>query len=155
MPLPISPSELNALLPLACQWAEDQELLIVKTGTMLTPAQFQDAITLGLTHPQRVRLLRVPQIPLPEDPCLREACERVKLITPSTAGLSLRYGIFIREDWWTDRSLIAHELTHTLQYERLGSIENFLRAYLAECISPGYPNGPLEQEAIRSAARFE
>jgi hypothetical protein len=40
------------------------------------------------------------------------------------------------------------------QYERLGGIRPFLSAYLRECISPGYPLGALEQEAIRVAAEI-
>jgi hypothetical protein len=36
-----------------------------------------------------------------------------------------------------------------MQYERLGSIEAFLRQYLHECITTGYPEAPLEQEAVR------
>ena len=42
---------------------------------------------------------------------------------------------------------MVHELAHTIQYERLGGIKPFLRAYLEECLSLGYPNGPLEQKA--------
>ena len=50
---------------------------------------------------------------------------------------------------------MAHELVHTTQYERLGGIEAFLRPYLLECLSaPGYPHGPMEQEAITTAARL-
>ena len=61
-------------------------------------------------------------------------------------------GIYIREDLWGDRPLVAHELVHVAQYERYGSVEAFLRAYLEECLMIGYPNGPLEQEAISRAA---
>jgi hypothetical protein len=43
--------------------------------------------------------------------------------------------------------LVVHELAHTAQYERLGGFHPFLSAYLGECLTVGYPNGPLEQEA--------
>jgi len=65
----------------------------------------------------------------------------------------LQYGIFIRLDCWRDRALIAHELVHTAQYERLGGILPFLRQYLFECVTIGYPEAPMEQEAIAVAAR--
>ena len=52
-----------------------------------------------------------------------------------------------------DRRLLAHECVHTGQYERLGGFKPFLKAYLRECIDPGYPDGPLEREAIERSRR--
>jgi len=69
--------------------------------------------------------------------------------------MTLRYGIFIRSDCWARRLLVTHELVHVTQYERLGSFEAFLRPYLTECITPpGYPNGPMEREAITVSERL-
>ena len=42
-------------------------------------------------------------------------------------------------------SLLAHELAHVVQYERLSGIEGFLKPYLEEVEI--YPNGPMEREA--------
>ena len=73
----------------------------------------------------------------------------------TTEGLTLRYGIFIRADRWGRRLLVAHELVHTAQYERLGGFEAFLRPYLIECLTPpGYPNGPMEREAITTSEKL-
>jgi hypothetical protein len=44
---------------------------------------------------------------------------------------------------------------HTAQYERLGGIEPFLRQYLRECLTIGYPEAPLEQEAIATIASLD
>jgi hypothetical protein len=91
-----------------------------------------------------------PTLPLPLHPLLREAAEITGLISPRTAGLTLRYGIFIRSESWGERRLVIHELAHTAQYERLGGFQPFLEQYLYECIiPPGYPFGRLEQEARR------
>ncbi len=65
----------------------------------------------------------------------------------------MRHGIFIRSDCLRDRALIVHELAHTAQYERLGGILPFLRKYLFECLTTGYSEAPLEQEAISMADR--
>ena len=70
---------------------------------------------------------------------LRQAAEATQLISPLTGGLTLRYGIFIRADCRGHRALVVHELGHTLQYERLGGFDAFLRQYLSECITIGYP----------------
>jgi hypothetical protein len=136
------------LLPLACAWAEKQETDILKQGVALTKAQLDWARRIGIVEPERVRLRVVEEIPLPLEPVLRAAAEQTGLISPLTAGLTLRYGIFIRTDFWGDRRLLVHELAHVAQYERFDGFQPFLEAYLRECIDPpGYPFGPLEQEA--------
>lgn len=141
---------LKMLLPLACKWAEEQEGIILRDGVALTASQMADARKIGVKCPERVRLRVVEEIPLPVHPKLREAAEKTGLVSPLTAGLTLRYGIYIQADNWGERRLVVHELAHTAQYERLEGFAPFLEAYLAECITPpGYPHGPLEQEARR------
>jgi hypothetical protein len=119
-----------------------------------TTLQITDAESIGITYPDRVRLLRVPRIPMPEHPLLREAATATQLISPNTGGLTLRYGIFIRADCWGDRALVFHELVHTWQYERLGGFQPFLQQYLHECVTIGYRAAPMEQEAITTTARL-
>ena len=146
----LTTEEFEKLLPLACAWAEEQERVILESGEALTQEQIADATRIGVQHPDRVRLLRVAKIPTPTHPQLAEASQATNLISPNTIGLTVRYGIFIHEDYWANRNLLVHELAHTMQYERLGgSIEAFLRQYLFECITFGYPEAPLEQEALR------
>jgi hypothetical protein len=145
----ITAEQFNFLLPLACAWAEEQESIILREGVALTSSQLEDARRIGITHPERVRLRVVEEIPLPRQPDLRVAAEMTGLISPMTIGLTLRYGIFIRADCWGERRLVVHELVHTLQYERLGGFMPFLQQYLHECITIGYPAAPMEQEAKR------
>jgi hypothetical protein len=149
----ITQEQFKNLLPLACSWAEEQERVILRDGLSLSPAQAADAKSIGVAHPEKVRLLRVALVPKPEHPGLRAAAEVTQLISPHTAGLTMRYGIFIREDCWGARLLVAHELVHTSQYERLGGFQQFLQKYLYECITIGYPAAPMEQEAVTTAAR--
>jgi hypothetical protein len=86
-----------------------------------------------VAEPERVRLLYVPEIPIPEHPALRAAANATQLISPLTGGLTLRSGIFIRSDYRFNRAMIVHELGHTAQYERLGGFEPFLRQLLLLC----------------------
>ena len=146
----LRPATLKLLLPLACAWAEKQERNILREGVALTADQRADAKRVGVARPERVRLQSVREIPFPLHPLLRAAGERLGLVSGSTIGLTLRYGIFIQSDHWDSRRLVVHELAHTAQYERLGGFRGFLEAYLTECLTPpGYPFGPLEQEAKR------
>jgi hypothetical protein len=145
-------AQLPALLPLAGQWASLQQRHILALGVPLTDAEMDDARAASVSNPQAARLLPVQSIPRPDQPALRAACDAVNFLTSETRGLTLGYGIFIRQDCWRGRELIVHELVHTAQYERLGGIDPFLRQYLSECLTVGYPQAPLEQEAIAVAA---
>ncbi|MFN2509428.1 MAG: hypothetical protein ABR589_11725 [Chthoniobacterales bacterium] len=149
----ISLEQFELLLPLACEWAAEQEQRILAAGEPLSAAQLLDARLVGVSYPDRVRILHVPEIPVPRHPVLRQAAEVTQLISPLTGGLTLRYGIFIRSDCRGDRALLVHELAHTLQYERLGGFDAFLRQYLSECLTLGYPDTPMEREVVAIAAR--
>ena len=150
----ITPQQFEALLPLAVAWAEDHERTILQSGVSLTELQLADARQIGVRFPERVRLLQVPQIPAPTHPALAAAAAATGLISPLTAGMTLRYGIFIRADCWEQRLLVSHELVHVTQYERLGGFDAFLRPYLRECLTQGYPQGPMEQEAVTKSGRL-
>jgi hypothetical protein len=142
------------LLPMAVAWAEEQERRILTKGFPLTAAQRSDARAMGVAHPEKVRLLPVVAISRPENPVLRKAAESAQIINPFTRGLTLRYGIYLRADEASDRGLLAHELVHVGQYERMGGILPFLRQYIYECLTVGYPASNIEQEAIRRAAEL-
>jgi hypothetical protein len=146
-----NPNQYIQLIPKAVIWAQQKEQEILQVGNPLSVSQLQDAKLIPVIHPENVRLLRVSTIPLPDDPELRFAAQAVQLITPNTPGFSLRYGIFIKDDYWHNRETIVHELIHTAQCERLGGLQQFLTQYLAEIIQYGYPTAPLEQESINRA----
>jgi len=145
--------QLDQLLPLAAQWAMTQQQRVLCEGVPLSKTEIADAKAIGVRNPERVRLLRVEVIPVPAHPMLKEAAASMNFLTAAPRGLALDMGIFIRVDSWRDRNLIAHELVHTAQYQRLGGIIPFLKTYIFQCATVGYPNAPLELEAIATAAR--
>lgn len=146
--------QLEQLLPLAAQWAADQERRVLCEGVPLSEVELADARAIGVRNPERVRLLRVDAVPVPVHPILKAASASINFITAAPRGLALDYGIFVRADHWRDRALIAHELAHTAQYQRLGGILPFLQTYILQCATVGYPNAPLELEASATAARI-
>ena len=147
-------AQFEKLLPLAAKWAAAVEARILREGVPLSEQELANAKTMGVNEPDRVRLLQLDCVPTPADLTLMTAAAAIQFLTPATRGLTLRYGIFVRSDCWGERGLVAHELAHTAQYERLGGIEPFLRQYLSECLTIGYPDGPLEQEAIATASQL-
>ena len=146
--------QIDQLLPLAAQWATEQERRVLCQGVPLSKEELADARAIGVRNPERVRLLRVDSIPVPAHPMLRAAAASINFITSAPSGLALDYGIFVRADHWRDRELIAHELAHTAQYQRLGGILPFLQTYLGQCATVGYDQAPLELEASEAASRI-
>ena len=149
----ILPEQFENILPLVVEWAEAKEKVILEYGTALSTQYMEDAKSVGVKYPERIRIYEVPQIPIPKHPILRAAAEATQLISSATIGVSLRYGIFIHNNNFSeDRYTIVHELVHTMQCEKFGGIHPFLKKYLWECIEIGYPEAPLEQEAVRIAS---
>lgn len=142
------------LIPRACEWARVKEASILSVGTALNKLMLEEAKCLRIVNPEKIRILLVDKIPLPDDVELRNAAQQIKLITPDTKGLTLNYGIFICKDSKDDQRLLIHELVHTSQYERLGGINPFLQCYLRECIEHEYKNAPMEIEAKERAAKW-
>lgn len=137
------------MIPFAVKWVESEEESIIENGIPLTERQYEIAEQIGIINIDNIRLESVNKIPLPENQKLRQVAMSLNLITPDTWGLTLRYGIYIRNDMWSELRVVVHELFHTWQYEKLGGIEQFLIKYLGEVNEHGYPEAPMEQEAIR------
>jgi hypothetical protein len=131
----------------AVVWVRRRQSQVLRSGIALTPQQLTLARVLGVQHAERVRVVTATPIPLPVPPMARRVAQQAGWISPHIAGMTLGYGIVIRDDCCGDACLLAHELAHVAQYERLGGIAGFLRQYLRECVWPGYPHGVLEVEA--------
>ncbi|MGF1528060.1 MAG: hypothetical protein ACFCBW_14885 [Candidatus Competibacterales bacterium] len=140
-------------LPWMCQltyrWAEVEERRALAVGTALDRRQWRDAERIGVQYPERVRLLPVTRIPTPTHPALKLVSRALGMSAKDAIGLSLGYGIFIRDSHWYSRAVVIHELVHTAQCERLGGLKAFLADYLAELTRYGYNAMPLEREARR------
>lgn len=132
---------------MAASWVEKQEAYILANGIPLNEKQRLIASKMGIKHIDKIKIMQVESIPEPEDSILKEKNKILGFFSSNTLGITYRYGIYIRNDFWEDESLLIHELTHTLQYERLGGIVDFLNQYIKECIYFGYDKSPLEIEA--------
>lgn len=140
-------------IPVATLWVRYRERIACAKGRKLTPLEMEDARAAGVRFPERVRVLAVPRIVLFENPSLNRWIATIGDAFGPTIGLTVRYGILVKQGWQEDRRLIVHELAHVAQYERLGGIGRFLLRYFRECIRDGYPNSVLEREASSTALR--
>ena len=141
-----TPLLVELALPVACSWAAKNERWILRHGVPLTAEQLTDARRIGIAQPARVRIAHVPEVPPRLHPVLRSVAVKFGLSFAGTIGMALGYGIFLHREYAGDRALLLHELAHVAQYERLGR-PRFLRQYLHECLTHGYPLGDLEAEA--------
>src|ERR1051325_1943532 len=141
------------LLPLAYQWAKEQEEVILTRGVPLSAQQMEDARKAGVQDPERIRVLVVDRIPLPENPDLAAAARQVRIITDTTRCTGFGHAVIIRADAWGDRELLVHNLVHIAQCERSGGLEAWVRRYLSNRrASAQFSPGGLEEEA-RGLAR--
>jgi hypothetical protein len=138
--------QLQTLLPLAIKWAEEHSEIIQKQGTSLTTKQVEIAKQVGVTNTDKIRILEVPKIPIPENEKLSEAATQIGFINEEMKGLTLGHSIYICDGHNVTR-LLSHELRHVYQYEAFGSIPQFLVEYLKQIVLVGYENSLLEQDA--------
>lgn len=137
---------LPQLLPGAIAWAESQSRNATSGGKSLSEADKAMARGVGVRHPDLIRVMLVDELPLPDDPFLREAAVQTGLLGPHMAGLTLGHCILIARGTLSSR-LLSHECRHVHQYEEHGSIGAFLAIYLQQIASVGYHDAPLEQDA--------
>src|SRR3982751_6446403 len=107
-----SSEQMEKLLPLAAEWAAEQEQRILREGSPLSTQEIADAKAAGVREPERVRLLHVDAIPAPTHPLLQAAYSAINLLSSGPRGLTLNHGIFVRHDCSQDRHLLVHELVH-------------------------------------------
>ncbi|WP_339109331.1 hypothetical protein [Thioclava sp. GXIMD4216] len=135
-------AEVAQLLPVAMRELDPIEAHILAAGRPLTPVEMGFARRAGVAHPEKVRVLAWPQaFRPPEDKAF------AKVYHPQGAfAITFGYGIALRKEapW-----VLAHELVHVGQYERLGGREAFTRAYLTQTLVLKTYAIPLEREAFK------
>ena len=145
-------NELPALFPHVVDWISYLEKQAQESGRALTPVEFNLAQNVGVAHPEEVRKLPVPRIPLPSHPCVKQLTKEAGLLNADTGGLTAGYGVIVRLDCAKNLPLLAHESVHAAQYERPGR-ERFLQEYIQQIAAHGYLNAPFEQEAEAKAIK--
>ena len=137
------------LLPKVCEWLEIMENNIISIGRDLTFDEIETAKKIGIKNYDIIRVYETSIIPTPSDTFLLGIGKQLGLITANSNGICFRYGIFINENVIDKKAVLTHEMIHTLQYERYGSIKSFITQYLKEFIEFGYHNSNLEKEACQ------
>lgn len=134
------------IAPVMTAWAENMERLAMEKGVALDSLQWGDALRAGVQRPERVRIMNVDDIPLP-NPELTFLARETGIITDTTDGLTFGHGIFLKNNLPDAKRRLIHQLVHCSQYERLGEMRQFIREYVQCCLDFGYAQSPYELEA--------
>jgi hypothetical protein len=143
---------INAMI----QYAIALEKRVLIEGRPLTSTELDVARDANVQHPERVRILVLPRIPAPESLFLRYKLKEMghlQLIDVAR-GTAKGYGIILTKSGIRRLSVIAHELVHVRQYERLGGIAALMRHHVPDLLANGYHHSALESEAYRRAAEI-
>jgi hypothetical protein len=137
---------LPILLPAATAWAEEESRRALSVGLALPSEILKLATMVGVQHPEHIRIVVGDVLPMPTDRALAEAALQAGLLGPEMIGLTLGYAVFVRRGHVSAR-LLRHEFRHVHQFERHGSLADFLREYLTQIVQHGYRQAPYERDA--------
>ncbi len=132
--------------PLILLWGACLGISIRHCGRRLEVWEEEIARKVGVRRGDKIRLIMVHALPFPSLPGLRRLADRHGMSRYGARGLTLGYGIFIKEGCYSIQ-LLSHECRHVYQYEQAGSMGKLLSRYLEELLVHGYANAPLEQDA--------
>lgn len=134
-------------IPEVVHWIEEMENFIQSNGRFLHEEELTIAKEIGILNYDIIKVCESDEVPMPKSTMLQFLGNEIGFFNSNTNGISFRYGIFIHSRCINKVKVLDHELVHTLQYERFGSVEKFILFYLDDLLTNGYENSVLEKEA--------
>lgn len=145
-PPPAAKAKYDKLFSRALDWYNQTETQLLPQGRPLSATEMELARKLGVTRPERVRIVVLDEFPMPADPELRAEASGYGLGSSFEGGRTMGYAIMLKPRYADDPVVVSHELVHVSQHDRMGR-EAFLLRYLLEMEIVGYARSPLELEA--------
>ncbi|MFM7079754.1 MAG: hypothetical protein ACKOYC_08170 [Bacteroidota bacterium] len=142
--MPLNP---ELLLKPMISWFSYHQSVALNNGVKLKQPEKDLALSIGCDRPDKIRIVHCNDMPTVKSQALLAAFTQYEFNLGDATGLCLGYGIFIHRSQKGDGRILAHELTHTLQYERFGGTSGFLNEYISQFLKFGYHQMPLEKEA--------
>jgi hypothetical protein len=144
-------ARIDRLLPSVVAWYDTVEAELLSQGRPLVAQEIQTARRVGVKDPGKVRVVVLETFPMPANGDLLAAAKRYGLGSPSEGGRSNGHLIMLKPWVKEDATVLAHELVHVGQHDRMGRL-SFLRRYLVEMEVLGYARSPLELDAYARQA---
>lgn len=153
-PPPAAVAAAARLEPDTLAWYRACETAGLAQGHPLDAKQMALARAVGVQHPDRVRIVIGFTYPAPTSTTFNDRIRATIRSAPvPLAASTFGHAIFINPDDRHIRSVLAHELTHVAQFERLGMPE-FVHQFVLQLTLFGRLRAPLEREATANGRRF-
>lgn len=152
-PSPKLQQQLDVFAPLAINWLNRVASEMRPGARELSTQERLLASEVGVMSPASVRIALVEEMPLPHDEPLRSMALKLGYGNKAIAGGCIGSLVWINRRHADNRALLAHELVHVAQQERM-SQEQYFRRYMAELAVVGYARSPLEAEANAVMSRY-
>lgn len=94
----------------------------------------EDACRVGISNPEKVRILVSDTVPFPYDASLQQAVVEMGILGNTVKAALFGYGIWLHSDYSNSRYLLVCQLALLARREKMGTLEQFLRCYLKECM---------------------
>ena len=152
--------KVDTLMDEVYTFASKNEKYIQEHGRKLTNNELHYAKSLGVKHPEKVRVFLTSDFPMPTNKEVLKGFKELGFDSMLVGGVTYRYGILIKDSLLMDvlankEYLLAHELVHVRQVEEAKSYKNFLRSYLIEAFTHEYFEMPYEHEAYKVTENFK
>ena len=144
----------DQLAPLALDWFKEVESKFLKKGRLLTDKEIAMAKSIGVKHPEHVRVIILTDFPSPGNKKLLTETKNYGFGNSAESGRTMGYVVMLKARFKNERRVLAHELAHVAQQERMG-VKNFFRRFIAEHEIVGRRRAPLEVDANKIALDFK
>lgn len=135
-------------------WVVRHQKRISETGYPLNEKWKGYASELGVLEVEKVRVKVVKKIPIPFYRLISWLGGTVNIQLIDIGGMTLGHSIYVVREVALNPRIMAHELVHVAQYEKIG-LSKFLETYVVDCITEGYQNCNMEIEAERLSKLVE
>ncbi|WP_199610429.1 hypothetical protein [Flocculibacter collagenilyticus] len=146
------------LLPQYITWAIQTDAKGMKIGKPLDEKGILLAKEIGITSPEKVRIVYVDEVPYPyENEQLKQLGLSLGFIGEGirNEAQAFGYSIYVRKDLDFTLPKLAHELVHVQQIERANSFSEYAFQYLMDLAQWGYEKAPLEVEAFKANEKYK
>ena len=147
-------AKIDQIFPHAFAWYESLEADYCGQGRVLSTEEIEFARRVGVANPESVRVIILETFPMPTDADLLAEALRFGYGGPREGGRTVGYVIMLKPQVAHNSTVLAHELVHVSQVDRLER-KGLMRRYLIEMAVVGYARSPLELEAYEKQGSFQ
>lgn len=144
----------DTLTPLTLSWFKEVEAKYLSKGRSLSDEETEIALKVGVTHPERVRVIVLKDFPIPDNKTLYSQAKQYGLGSPAESSRIMGNIIMLKARFKDERWMLAHQLSYIAQQEKMGRQE-FVRRFIAEREILGSKRAPMELNANKVALDFK